>query len=248
MFHPPGPILESVFLWGVSVDRNLPVYLNLSCSHLRFSQAKKYMWRATVPRHRTRLSNATAFSCAVVGGRPCALDKSSDTSAPHNPDQTSDNFKLQPHELQPRRIAQAVVLALPRFDTFSCGFCVQWVKARLLHMNLWESARALKLSAIESARPRPEAAEAGGRQAGRGRQGSRGRGAEAEAGRREEAKEGRRRGRETDDTDTQTQTSRTEPFHPLPPPMRASARPATCCDKRSHFLLKPQAIPTREPQ
>ena len=113
---------------------------------------------------------------------------------------------------------------------------------------LRESARALKLSAMESARPRPEAAEAGGRQAGRGRQGSRGRGAEAEAGRREEAKEGRRRGRETDDTDTQTQTSRTEPFHPLPPPMRASARPATCCDKRSHFLLKPQAIPTREPQ
>ena len=50
--------------------------------------------------------------------------------------------------------------------------------------------------------PRPEAAGAGGRQAGRGRQGSRGRGAEAEVGRREEAKEGRRRGRETDDTDT----------------------------------------------
>ena len=117
------------------------------------------------------------------------------------------------------------------------------------HASLYENRRALlKLSAVESACPRPEAAEAGGRQAGRGRQGSRGRGAEAEAGRREEAKEGRRRGRETDDTDTQTQTSRTEPFHPLPPPMRASARPATCCDKRSHFLLKPQAIPTREPQ
>ena len=52
-----------------------------------------------------------------------------------------------------------------------------------------------KSSAIESARPRPEAAEAGGRQAGRGRQGSRGRGAEAEAGRREEAKEAPRRHR-----------------------------------------------------
>ena len=134
-----------MFLWSVSVDRNLPVYLNLSCSHLRFSQAKRCMWRATVPRHRARLSNATAFSCAVVGGRPCALDKSSDTSAPHNPDQTSDNFKLQPHELQPRRIAQAVVLALPRFDTFSCGFCMQWVRALSLHQ-----ARNLALIVFEN--------------------------------------------------------------------------------------------------
>ncbi len=28
--HPPGPILESVFMWRVSVDRNLPVLIELN--------------------------------------------------------------------------------------------------------------------------------------------------------------------------------------------------------------------------
>ena len=134
-----------MFLWSVSVDRNLPVYLNLSCSHLRFSQAKRCMWRATVPRHRARLSNATAFSCAVVGGRPCALDKSSDTSAPHNPDRTSDNFKLQPHELQPQRIAQAVVLALLIHVLIPSLVASAWVRALSLHQ-----ARNLALIVFEN--------------------------------------------------------------------------------------------------
>ncbi len=35
--YPPGPILESVFLWRVSVDRNLPVYEQLE-ARVRFER------------------------------------------------------------------------------------------------------------------------------------------------------------------------------------------------------------------
>jgi hypothetical protein len=43
VFYPPGPILESVFLWRVSVDRNLLVDVALPVSGVTKKVAFRWM-------------------------------------------------------------------------------------------------------------------------------------------------------------------------------------------------------------